>query len=494
MKNLRSFLACLLLLVAMQTFFAVPFLSIQQAMGSAGIPGWSISLFFAVVVGLLVLRYHETASTQLTAFARLLTRMSATRWLALMIVFGLALRILWFLVFPASPSSDSATYITLATGLSQGEPYHIANTWAFWPPGYPLFLSFWFMIFGPSLLVVQIVNLGLFVGTLLVVYKLAGKVADEPTARLSTLFLTFWPSYMTWAGLPAKEQVLIFIIPCTLLLFLSATRGQTVKGQLIPIVISGLLLGGATLIQPSMMLFPTVFIFTSILCRFQIPRTTGQIILLVFCMGLVVAPWTLRNYKVFDQFVLISTNSGSVLYRSNNPLATGGYTPRGEIDLSGYGELEADAMGKQLAKEWIRENPVQFFRLALQKQVRFLGDDSLGAYDTLRRGNLPVSSQTFYATKAISNAFWLIAWACIAVGILNILRRRHSMEAPLLPLLVFCFFYLYALHSIVESASKYHMPLIGIFAILASMSVYGAPGRDSHTNRDQADTGRTLHD
>jgi hypothetical protein len=48
----------------------------------------------------------------------------------------------------------------------------------------------------------------------------------------------------------------------------------------------------------------------------------------------VVAPWSIRNYRVFDAFVPISTNGGGVFYLANNPLATGHYTDIGEPDLT----------------------------------------------------------------------------------------------------------------------------------------------------------------
>lgn len=473
MSHLRTLLFYLMLLASFYTFFAVPFLSIQQVLNKVVFAGWIVSLSFAGAMILIIFRTHTILRQYISIFAEILTRVPIAWWLGGVIVFGLLLRLIWILFFPAQPASDGATYFYLATRISSGETYFVGGKWAYWPPGYPLLLSGLFMFFSSSLLVVKGMNLFLFIGTVLVIYFLARELADEAVARLSTLFVTIWPSYLTWAGLPIKELVLIFIMPCTLLLFLLATKSTTIRNKLILTIICGLLLGIASLIQPSMILFPSVLVLTVLIARLSIFWSMAQIIIIVLCMGVIIAPWTLRNYKVFDQFVLISTNSGGVFYRANNPLATGGYTPRGEINLSVYDELEADSIGRKLAIQWIRENPINFFLLALQKQVLFLGDDAMGSYSTLRISNLQVSNTTYYVVKGISNLFWLLAWVCIAVGMLGLIKRNESAQSCLMFILVLSFFYLFSLHSIFESASKYHMPLIGIFAILASIGAYG---------------------
>jgi hypothetical protein len=178
-------------------------------------------------------------------------------------------------------------------------------------------------------------------------------------------------------------------------------------------------------------------------------------------MAIVIAPWTVRNYRTFDRFVLVSTNGGLAMYGANNPRAHGGYVEEGpEEDLMRMPELEADREAKRRAAEWIVANPGRFLALAFEKNIRFMGDDSIGAYQTLRRGKGSSSEVVYAAAKFGSNAYWLAIWALLLCGLLP--QRGGSERRPPEWLIVpFAFLYFLSLHSIVESNGKYHVLTIG---------------------------------
>jgi hypothetical protein len=157
--------------------------------------------------------------------------------------------------------------------------------------------------------------------------------------------------------------------------------------------------------------------------------------------------WTLRNYRVFDQFVLVSTNGGFRVYGANNPRATGGYLERWPEDLMRMSELDADREGKRRAAAWIVANPARFLTLALEKNILFMGDDATGAYQTLKRGKGSPSVTTYAAAKAGSNLFWLATWALLLWGLLaNWSRTKRNDPAALIVPLAFLYFLLLALH------------------------------------------------
>lgn len=178
---------------------------------------------------------------------------------------------------------------------------------------------------------------------------------------MATLLIALWPSYLCSAGLPEKDLVLAFLIPLVLWLYLSTSAEHRVRGRRVHLLLSGGLLGFASLVQPSLQLFPLVLLAADLLHPRPVNLTLMRLAWIITGMLLVISPWTLRNYQVFNEFVLISTNAGSNLYRANNPLATGGYSERGEIDLSDYDELTKNRTGFQLAKLWISENPTRAF-------------------------------------------------------------------------------------------------------------------------------------
>jgi 4-amino-4-deoxy-L-arabinose transferase-like glycosyltransferase len=451
------------LLVVAEALFSVPKLTFD-ALGRETLGTVAGLLVAAGAVGIGWL-WRERAAGLARAAAARAAAIPARRWLVLAIAAGLALRLAWALLFPAPFTSDGLSYYKLAVKLANGEAYVTpTGGLAEWPPGYPFLLLAHFLVLGVHSWVVTVVNLLLFAATIPVVWALARRIAGEGVARLAVLLLALWPNLIAMAGVANKEGVIVLLLPLALLLYLAAderTRPWSSWGWRLG---AGLALGYATLSQPGVMLAVGIFPVWEVLRRTSLVRAAGRFALLLLGMALIIAPWTARNHRVFGQHVLISTNGGSVFYRANNPLATGGYVKHGERRLTVFSELEADAKGYQWGKEWIQENPGAFLRLAVRKQILFLGDDSMGPYESLRRG-LRLSDAPYAAAKLAVNAFWWGIWALI---LLALLTRPGWHRRPEVLLLVLAILYFWAIDSVFESGSRHHIPLVGLLAILAA--------------------------
>jgi hypothetical protein len=392
----------------------------------------------------------------------------APRWLLAMLLGGLALRLLWFFAFPAQASSDGATYLGLAQQLARGEDYVADGTYAFWPPGYPFYLLPWVLTSLPLKAVVLLSNLLLFALTVPVAWRLAERLAGPAAARLATALLAIWPNYLANVSTPEKENLLVLLLPAIFLLYCTTTRAW-------PRLLAGLLLGYGALVQPSLLLFPAVFVCYELCQRSGWRRALLHLTLLIAGMAAAIAPWTARNFGVFGEVVLITANGGDVLYRANNPLATGGYIPRGEVDLSQFDELERSRVGTALAKKWIVSHPQEFGGLVLSKQMRFLGDDSTGVYNSLRRGG-GAGDLTFFAFKGLANAFWYGLWAVLLLLLWQRRRERRPPADALETALMLSYAYFFTLHSVFESNGKYHLPALALLAVLAAgMAVRALP-------------------
>nr|WP_255722227.1 glycosyltransferase family 39 protein [Ectothiorhodospira lacustris] len=386
-------------------------------------------------------------------------------WLGSVITIGIILRLLWVISFPASPSSDGATYLWLAEKLSRGEEYGGTGWRAFWPPGYPFLLSPIVAIFGSSKEVIVGTNLAIYTGTIIGVYFLGRTIGGEACGRIATAIICIWPTHIALTGVPEKEMPLILILVIVFLLLYRRPKNYKIA---LP---AGMILGFGALVQPSVILLTTAVIVSDFLIRSPAKIILMRLALILLGMALIISPWSIRNYQVFDQFVLISTNGGGVFYKANHPEATGGFIRTQWTDqLDQYPELEANALGFKLGMEWIRENPMDFLRLAIEKQILFLGDDSTGIYETLRRGGIQVSEPTYAAWKAVANSYWILIWIIILVGTYRWLSRREPPSILLLPMIL-VFLYFYSIHSIVESGGKYHLPALGFLAIIAALSI-----------------------
>lgn len=456
------FVLAVFLLVTLETLFAAVELSWELALpGREGL-GIGVALAATALAAFLVWKKRGPLLERLGRLGDRLAQVPRGRWLAAVLVAGLLFRLAWVLVFPAPQISDAGTYYQLGARLAHGEPYvtPLSGTRAEWPPGLPLLLAATFKVVGIGRAAVVLLNMVLFAGLLLATDVLARRLAGEGPARLATLLLALWPNLISLAGFANKEAVVGLLLTLACILHLSAHR-------LAPLG-AGLALGYATLSQPATLLIPAAFVAADLFGRVPLRRAGAAWALLVLGMALVIVPWIVRNERVLGRPVL-TTNGGSVFYRANNPLATGGWTARGERSLDGLGELEASDAGYRWGKEWIRENPDAFLALALRKQVLFLGDDAGGVYDTLRRG-LNRGGPLYAGLKLLATAWWWGLWLLILV---TITVRWRIPASPGLLLLVLVFLYVWAMDSVFESGSRHHVPLAGAVAVLASLPLAG---------------------
>ncbi len=93
-----------------------------------------------------------------------------------------------------------------------------------------------------------------------------------------------------------------------------------------------------------------------------------------FVSALVLVPWTIRNYVVFDKFIPVRSAYKIILWHGSNPRATGAYydtnykirilpDERMMHEMTGMNELQIGDYLFAKAKTFIRENPVWFLQL-----------------------------------------------------------------------------------------------------------------------------------
>jgi hypothetical protein len=137
--------------------------------------------------------------------------------------------------------------------------------------------------------------------------------------------------------------------------------------------LGGALAGLAALIRPAM-LFYLPLAAAWLLWRRQLPLAAAMAVASIA----VIAPWTLRNYAVYDRLVLIASEGGVTFWTGNHPLA------RGEGDLAANPDLkQAELAFRQshpglspdaleplyyrAAVDWITSHPLEWTRLLVWK-------------------------------------------------------------------------------------------------------------------------------
>ena len=110
--------------------------------------------------------------------------------------------------------------------------------------------------------------------------------------------------------------------------------------------------------------------------------------------GVVLLPWTIRNYQVYHGFVAVATNAGGNFYYGNSPYTIpflrAGYHPQwipSQLDGQHLDSREANAKFMELGLQYLRDNPAKIPELLW---VKFLAYWSIDVFPTRN----PVSGMT----------------------------------------------------------------------------------------------------
>ena len=480
----QRILAFLFLCIPPYVFFSVGLLSWERFTGREGFSSLLAGYSVMSSLVLLVYLFRKQIWLLLAKLRTALESIQSSKALVIIMLVGISVRILWIFLFPAVPTSDGKTYIELASLVAKGGDYYIAGTYSYWPPGYPLFLSVVFWLFGSSEATIFWTNIILYLCGTLVVYAFVKSLKTHVEALVAAALLAVWPAYFTLVGFPSKEVLLIFLVPLALLMYINSSQTNRLLSSASLILGSGIVFGAASMTQPSLQLLLLAPIIGSIIMGVSLRIALRNFVLLFVGMLLVILPWTIRNYSIHNQFVFISTNGGGGLYMANNDYATGSYDSQSRLimklkQFDELGELESNRVGFREGIQWINENPDRFLLLAVRKHLLFLGDDAGGVYSTLKRG-LNISDWRYPFLKMVANFFWVSIWALILIVLLrkDSLITMNSLGANIL---ILTNFYLLTIHSIFESAGKYHLPLLGVYAIIFSILAF-APERKIEQN------------
>ena len=208
-----------------------------------------------------------------------------------------------------APTGDEPNYVELADNLLAGHGYTAHGIpWAFKPPGWPMVLAMIRWIAGPSRLAVVFAQ-GLFdTGTILLCGWTALALTRSRTAGVIAFMLALlWPPFFRESRFMQTEPLFTVAITAALALFVRFARSPSL-GLAFAL---GLVTGVASLVRPTGLAPVVAMVLVWLAPRWR--RLTPELPRL-FAMGLgvvlVLAPWTLRNARVFHAFLPVSTGAG----------------------------------------------------------------------------------------------------------------------------------------------------------------------------------------
>ncbi len=260
---------------------------------------------------------------------------------------------------------------SLATGHGYANPTDLETGPTAWEaPLYPFLLAGVFKLFGvythTAAWVILALNSLFSALTCLVIYRIGRRLFDSQAALWAAWtwalfpYAIYWPVRIVWET-SLSALLLSLAILLTLRLETPAHRRDW--------IFLGLLWGGIALANPTLLSF-LPFSLGWLWWR-QRDRSTAVLANMALCLALgclVVAPWLLRNYRVFGQFVFIRDNFGLEVHMANNPGSGGLWTrsehpgndPEAMQKFAAMGELPYMKAEQGAAFDFIRDHPGKF--------------------------------------------------------------------------------------------------------------------------------------
>jgi 4-amino-4-deoxy-L-arabinose transferase-like glycosyltransferase len=285
------------------------------------------------------------------------TRRNTNRWIVACVLLGLALRVAFALFYWVNQplTHDEREYLALARSVARGEGFRYpadepspgTGQQFGRAPGYPLFLA---AIITPAPVNhaprrIQIAQACVGALGIWLIAAIAGRVGGPRAAVTAAAIAAVYPP-LVWMPSYVLSETLYstFALAAALALLPNAvndaaSRTPAVARGRMPstsnlqpptsVWAGALLTGLAILIRPGMLFFVPLWALW-LLRR----RRAAQAVMFVVIAALCVAPWTIRNHRVYGRWIAVASEGGVTFWTGNHPLA------RGDGDLAANVEIK----------------------------------------------------------------------------------------------------------------------------------------------------------
>jgi 4-amino-4-deoxy-L-arabinose transferase-like glycosyltransferase len=414
----------------------------------------------------------ETKTKAVDYYERLMAAATQHEKLTLLLIFLLAFLIRsvfvsLFFGWDRPPAYDEMVFDLLAIHIVRGEGYHVGfGPTASRLPLYPFFVTGIYSLFGPSnFIVVRLLQALLDSLSCVLLYLLGKALGGKSVGLLAAIGAVFYPLSIIMSAQLYTETLFLLLLTATLIVSVKMIKG----GQVWSAISGGALFGLSVLTRSQIAaLLPFILVYLFL----NTNPTKGFAInacIFLFATTLVILPWTVRNYLVFDEFVPLGTATGGAFWAGNNPLANGGSTiPTKEtwqgddcpdrlwIGWSSLGETESSRKFLQTSLHWIRTHPSDFLTLIPKKLARLWSPASFTTHSDRRANPL---------TKLLWGPFipfLLLVMVGIAVSLSR--WRRWFMLYSIILLTNFN-------TMIFFGGTRYSMPMVPALLIFSAMGI-----------------------
>lgn len=350
----------------------------------------------------------------------------------------------------------------------------------------PLYLYLhvlFYKIYGSNWEVIPIFQI--FLGSLscLLVFLIGEKIFGKIAGLVAALILIFYAN-LTLIELTLEPEALVLFLNSLIVFFLLQIKEETKSGLAIwKWFLAGCLIGMTIITKPNALLILPVAIIFNWLISPSLAFRIKSILLTFFGVAIFLMPITMRNYYKFNDFILVTADSGKVFFHGNGPGATG--MERADLPQQGFVEEAqeepdyAHALFRRVARnlsgqnlkpsecsrfwrdqtfEHIKKNTWDALILEFKKAVFFFGNYEVHDIDSVYNYYRKIRKWPFIPYGIISALSILGMW----------LARQKFKDAFLLYSMVAVYFITVL---IFFAASRYRLPAVPFLSLFAAYAI-----------------------
>lgn len=370
-------------------------------------------------------------------------------------------------------TEDETCYDQLARAAIAGRGFTLERGWMVAPPGkptsyggftYPAFVTAMYALAGGRhQLPIYLVQCLLGAATVFGVFAIGRRIAGPRVGLIAAALFGVNP-FTAWASVAMMTEAIFLPLVVGSIAF--ALRAWN-SGRARDWAITGGIFGIACLTRSTLLYFlPVILVGLALRHRGIAPIVRPALALLVV-FAATILPWTVRNYRVHERFLLLDTKAGTNLWQYNNPnmvpefgfRAAGGEPPVPITPLEtarrGGNEVDQDRAYARMVYAYARAEPAHF--------VSVLAHRAILALSPLPTTNLrPLNVVVGLLFRGTLLVFALLGWL--------LLRRNWRAHFLVLALPV----YWWALQTLSGPGHRYRLPVDFVYGVLAAVGLAAA--------------------
>lgn len=324
-------------------------------------------------------------------------------------------------------------------------------------PGFPILLAGFIRLFGRwdiGVIAFRVFQALLQGFSVYMVFLIGRELFNSITGLIAcVLDAVYMPEFFS-AGLILTEVE--FKVLLLLLVYLSIYAVKT--GYIKYYIVGGIIWGAACLIRPTAALYPIVIFIMWLLYKYPIGFAVKRALITSMIFILVMSPWWIRNYAVFNRFIPFTLSTGNPFLQGTyiNYDQTRDYVPyTPDVDVIKTNQIEMET-GKYRLKTYFKKYPLQYiYWYTIGKTLHMWRDPFYWK---------PV----FNITGTTAAKYHLILLALGLIGtVFSIRKKIRDSLFLILPIIYFTLVYLPY-----YTFSRYSYPTMPFVIILSAYGIY----------------------